>query len=205
MLLLHPAPSAQDRDSSVHRSAPPSHRRGTRRYPSTYPTVEELAALGPQLRHVLARYGVPRQDMADILQEVLLGAWTSIGKGRYRPQPGADPQTALASWLFGVLWRHVAHFHERAFRRREIAVADPWMAVPEPVLEHDPGDRIDAFDAILAICGLPPTLREVLGLAAVGAGPTEIAGILGLPVGTAASRLRRGRQLFVEMLARGRR
>jgi DNA-directed RNA polymerase specialized sigma24 family protein len=84
-------------------------------------------------------------------------------------------------------------------------MADPWRAGPEPIVKHDPVDRIDAQEGILTIRRLPLHLRTVLRLGGIGLGATELASLLGVPVPTAASRLRRGRQLLGQMLARGRR
>ncbi|WP_437767152.1 RNA polymerase sigma factor [Sorangium sp. So ce281] len=157
----------------------------------------------PQLRHLLLKYGVPRQDVADVLQEVMLGAWTSIEvQARYRPEPGGEPRRALWVWLWSIAWHEASHYRGRAFRRREVCMADPLTAIPEPIIEDDPVDRLGALEGFLTIGRLPHHLRAVLRLAGIGLGPTELAGLLGVPVPTAASRLRRGRQLLGQMLTR---
>ncbi|WP_437613351.1 sigma factor-like helix-turn-helix DNA-binding protein [Sorangium sp. So ce834] len=50
-----------------------------------------------------------------------------------------------------------------------------------------------------------PRERAVLVLVGTGEAVTEVARVLGMPVGTASSRLRRGRKRFAAVLARSRR
>ncbi|WP_165374059.1 MULTISPECIES: RNA polymerase sigma factor [Sorangium] len=160
-----------------------------------------------RIRAMLRSLGVHPQDREDLAQEVLFAAWRAIEACRYMPDPARDASYALRAWLMGIAWRKASHYHGRAHRRRELPVGlDPWyLAVPEPVVDRDPVDRLDALEGILSVFRLPHRQKEVLLLASIGHGPTEIAGIVGVPIGTAASRLRRGRQLLAESLTGGKR
>lgn len=64
------------------------------------------------------------------------------------------------------------------------------------------GERIDAAEALMAIAGMALWAREVLVLAALGHAGTEIADILGIPLGTAGSRLRLARARLARKLRR---
>ncbi|KYF87813.1 hypothetical protein BE20_25035 [Sorangium cellulosum] len=203
---LHPAPGAQDRDSSVHRSAPAA-KKGARRpqpaeYPAAYPSIQELLAYEPRLRQLLLRLGIPRQDTGDVLQDVIWGATQSIRAGRFRPRPGVDRERTLWCWLAGITWKVVGHYHEKAHRRREVPAADPWAFVPDPVF--DPTDQLEAREALRGLERVPQRVRRVLHLLALGYGGSEIARKQRVPISTGFTRVRRGRQFLGQILVRGR-
>ncbi|WP_437976134.1 sigma-70 family RNA polymerase sigma factor [Sorangium sp. So ce295] len=169
--------------------------------PARVLSIAEIAEQAPFIGSVLRGLGVPAVDIDDVIQDVMLGAWISSQAGRYRPDPVREPLDALKRWLFGVCRFHCTHYHERAFRRREVPVADPWTATGEERV--DPGhvgERIDAAEALMAIAAMPLWAREVLVLAALGHGGTEIAHILRIPLGTAGSRLRLARARLARKL-----
>ncbi|WP_438037051.1 RNA polymerase sigma factor [Sorangium sp. So ce204] len=171
--------------------------------PARVLNIAEIVAQEPFIRTVLRGLGVPVVDLGDVVQDVVLGAWMSSQAGRYRPDRTREPLDALKRWLFGVCRFHCTHYHERAFRRREVPVFDPWAATGEERV--DPGhvgERIDAGTALMAIAGMPLWAREVLVLAALGHGGTEIADILRIPLGTAGSRLRLARARLARKLRR---
>jgi RNA polymerase sigma-70 factor (ECF subfamily) len=171
--------------------------------PARVLSIAEIAEQAPFIRSVLRGLGVPAVDLSDVQQDVVVGAWTSSQAGRYRPSPGREPMDALRRWLFGVCAFTCTHNHERAFRRREVPVDDPWAATGEERV--DPwhvGERIDAAKALMEIAGMPVWAREVLVLAALGHGGTEIASILRIPLGTAGSRLRLARARLARRLRR---
>ncbi|WP_437898950.1 RNA polymerase sigma factor [Sorangium sp. So ce124] len=173
--------------------------------PARVLSIAEIAEQAPFIQSVLRGLGVPVIDIDDVLQDVMLGAWTSSQAGRYRPSSAREPLDALRRWLFGVCAFTCTHYHERAFRRREVPVDDPWAATGEERM--DPGhvgERIDAAEALMAIAALPTWAREVLVLAALGHGGTEIAELLRIPLGTAGSRLRLARARLARKLRRRR-
>lgn len=98
----------------------------------------------PFLRRTLRLLGVAERDLEDVLQDVLVatvgalerfdanrytgaaalaaegdddGAQAAAGAALARLRPRAS---LLCNWLFGIAWRQVSHYRDRAFRRREI-------------------------------------------------------------------------------------
>jgi RNA polymerase sigma-70 factor (ECF subfamily) len=131
----------------------------------------------------LARRAGPL-DAADLLGEVWVRALA--GRGGYDPAcPDARP------WLYGIA-RNVLRAHWRARRPPATApehAADPWDAVV---------DRLDATalagQLAAALRALPAAEREVLLLVAwEELTPAQAAAVLGVPQGTARSRLHRAR------------
>jgi len=118
----------------------------------------------------------------DLVQETLLLAWRAFGQFR----PGSNAR----AWLFRILMNE---FRGRA-RKMQAAVTSAPLA-----LETDspgPPSRIDdGIDMAQALASLGLEHRTVLLLGVVeGFTCEEMAGILGLPIGTVMSRLSRARQ-----------
>jgi len=137
----------------------------------------------------LLRLGVPRADAEDALQHVFIVASRKLGA----LEPGRE-----RTFLFAIALRIASRAHRARRRRREVLEAEP----PER-LDPTPGadELVDrdraraALDAILA--AMPLELRAVFVLYELEqATMAEIAGLLDLPPGTVASRLRRGREHF---------
>lgn len=148
---------------------------------------EELVGLyGGRLHAYLARRSPEHAD--DLLSEVWLAAFE--GRHRYDPALGG-----VVGWLFGIA-RNVLLAHQRGDRRRASkAVAeldnhvDEWAAVDARL---DAAGTADAMPVALA--ALPSEEREVLLLVAwEQLAPIEAATVLGIPPGTARSRLHRAR------------
>ncbi|MFF0344125.1 RNA polymerase sigma factor [Kribbella sp. NPDC004875] len=128
----------------------------------------------------------------DLLGEVWVAAYA--GRSSYDPDLGS-----ARAWLFGVA-RHVLHGY---YRKRR---------VPRLLGFERPVDETDAVDARLDAAALGPALkvalrelpaveRELLLLVAwENLTPTEAAQVLGIPPGTARSRLHRARQRMDEQL-----
>ncbi|MEV6271980.1 sigma-70 family RNA polymerase sigma factor [Kribbella sp. NPDC051936] len=130
----------------------------------------------------------------DLLGEVWVAAYA--GRSSFDPDLGSP-----RAWLFGVA-RHVLHGYYRKRRLR----------VPTLLGFERPVDETDAVDARLDAAALGPALRtalhdlpaaerELLLLVAwENLTPTEAAQVLGIPPGTARSRLHRARQRMDEHL-----
>ncbi|MGK3995649.1 RNA polymerase sigma factor [Sorangium sp. So ce1024] len=184
-------------------------RRGAKRppaAPTTPPTKvkpEVLLAESRRLRTFLAQCGVPARDLDDVLQECLIGAVVAVREGRYRPAPSPDPAKALQRWLIGIAVHQAAKYHEKAYRRREVAIADPLPLITGA--EPSPHGPVEARSVLEVLRLVHPRERAVLVLVATGEAVTAVARVLGVPVGTAFSRLRRGRRRLAAVLARWRR
>jgi DNA-directed RNA polymerase specialized sigma24 family protein len=111
----------------------------------------------------------------------------------------AARRTAEGAWLYGIAWRKVRHYLERAYRRREVPVGlldAPCLERIEPVLGADL--RIAAEErrvlAIALLSSVPPERRIVLVLKDAFELPMpEIAEALDLNENTAYNRLRLAR------------
>jgi len=146
---------------------------------------ELVTSLGPRVHAYLARRVPHHAD--DLLSEVWLEAFGS--RGQYDEGRGE-----VAGWLFGVA-RHVLMRHLRRVERSR-------GAAPDDATQHEDWDAVDRR---LDASGLAPVLRAAL--AALSAeerevlllvaweqlSPTEAAAVLGIPAGTARSRLHRAR------------
>jgi RNA polymerase sigma-70 factor (ECF subfamily) len=135
-------------------------------------------------------------DAEDLLQDAVLRAFDSYGQLR-------EP-SAVRSWLFTILNR--THLNRvRARRRRgetvaadldgpafEAALAD-WAPMASPAEKAEARQLGEQLTR--ALDGLAPELRSVVLLADVeGFTQREVAGMLGIPEGTVASRLFRSRR-----------
>ena len=144
---------------------------------------------------LLRRTGLTEEDADDAAQQVFMAATQKsefIARGSER------------TYLYGVALRVAANLRRKLARRRE--EAEPLAhelvdqnAEPEHSANLAEGCRL--LDELLQ--ALPAELRRVLVLAQIEQFEvSEIAQAEGIPVGTAASRLRRARALFREQLER---
>jgi RNA polymerase sigma-70 factor (ECF subfamily) len=160
-------------------------------------SADEAAAFAPLVEvHSTALHGyfVRRAPHAadDLLAETWLQAFTA--------RRSFDPTLGTArGWLFGVA-RNVLLLHlRRADRSTPVPapeVADPWQAVDQ---------RLDASALApqlrRALADLPPEERELMLLIAwEQLTPSEAATVVGIPAGTARSRLHRARGRLRERL-----
>lgn len=181
----------------------------------------------PFLWKTLRWLGVAERDLEDVFQDVLLAALTawerydpsrysrgtpledaeddqelieaSAALARLRPLHAAGP---LVNWLFGIAWRQVSHYRERAHRRREVLVG---LHVPPPpgAVDLQPSPEQELADAqrseliARALAGLEPDRRVVLILHdMLETGVPTIAAELEVNPNTAQNRLRLARENF---------
>ncbi|WP_437733005.1 RNA polymerase sigma factor [Sorangium sp. So ce1335] len=119
--------------------------------------------------------------------------------GGLRARRAWDP---LYRWLFGIAWRQLTHYRQRAFRRREIPVGLQSSALfagvdRRPRLEQqvEATERAEVIDALLA--SLPPERRVMLVMHDMLDIPVvEIARELEINENTAQNRLRLAREDF---------
>jgi RNA polymerase sigma-70 factor, ECF subfamily len=144
--------------------------------------VRALGALydryGPMLLALAARITGSDEEAEDLLHELFLEVWRKAGT--YDPTRGT-----VRTWL-------LLRMRSRALDRRRSAgragIVYAMLPVPEPPqIELD--DRAEIHRALVE---LGPDLRRVVLLAYFeGMSATEIAGVVGVPVGTVKSRLAR--------------
>jgi RNA polymerase sigma-70 factor (ECF subfamily) len=144
---------------------------------------------------VFRRMGFCPADADDATQQVFMIASTKLDSmtlGRER------------AYLYGIALRVQSHARRAERRRREV----PFEASEVPAASGSPADAQLALkeawrllDELLA--KLPEKLGRVLVLAEVeGLEVAEIAAFESIPLGTAASRLRRARERFRALLAK---
>ncbi|WP_437654705.1 sigma-70 family RNA polymerase sigma factor [Sorangium sp. So ce1182] len=153
---------------------------------------------------MLIASGVPQRDRADVEQGIIIGAWRSVERGMYRPDPADEPRKALRRWLWGIAWRKAGHYLGSAYVRRTVLNAQPFGLLHElagPSLHA----QVEARETLEAIAELP--LWQLKALLAVDepVSLVQYAKARGMHPGTAASRLRIAREALALRLRRWRR
>jgi RNA polymerase sigma-70 factor (ECF subfamily) len=143
----------------------------------------------------LRRLGVPPTEMDDCMQQVFLVA------SRKLPSITAGSEQAF---FLGTALRVASDARRSRDRRREVPEdSDIQRADPTPLPDDltDQKRLRELLDEVLE--AMPMDLRSVFVLFEIEELSTqEIAVLLGVPTGTAASRLRRAREEFERLLAR---
>ncbi len=143
----------------------------------------------------LIRSGVGPDDRDDLFQEIFI----------HRAAASYDPGRSLHPWLFTIVANTVRN-HLR--RQRVQAVVGSVEEVAEPPATNPGADRVAAGKQTMTwlerqIRRLPAARREVLILVCVEHLPLkQVADVLGLPLGTVKTHLRRARLSLAEELAR---
>lgn len=134
-----------------------------------------------------------REDAEDVAQEAAVRAYRGFRDLRDRE--------SFRAWIARIAWR-IALDRRRADSRRlprEQAVvvgAAPGRTVEDMAASRQVEERVWR-----AVDGLPEKLRVVVVLGALeGHGLGEVAGLLGVPVGTVKSRLHEARKRLLEKL-----
>lgn len=141
--------------------------------------------------HSAALHGYFARRVPGAADDLLAEAWLQAFSSRRGFDPARGP---VRAWLFGVA-RNVLAAHLRRSGRdgggpaEPAVVSDPWAAVDA---------RLDAAalgpELRLALAELPDSERELLLLIAwEELTPSEAAAVVGIPAGTARSRLSRAR------------
>ncbi len=149
-----------------------------------------VAEYGPTLYRMAYRMVGDRHEAEDVVQEAYRSAW----KSRRLFQPGYGER----AWLASILRRRVAD----RWRRRRLPVITAGDSQPEVEQPADDPLRDDYSDEMQrALDELPLELREALILVVVAElTHQEAAEVLGIPLGTALSRVSRARRRLRESL-----
>ncbi|MCX5443536.1 sigma-70 family RNA polymerase sigma factor [Streptomyces sp. NBC_00569] len=163
----------------------------------------EPAAFEPLVaRHSVALHGYLARRAPAAADDLLSEVWLQAFAHRHTFDAARG---AARAWLFGVARNVLARHWQRIARdpgpppTEEQAASDPWQAVDQ---------RLDAVAAGPLIhrklTELPAIERELLLLVAwEGLTPTEAAAVVGIPAGTARSRLHRARARLRAHLSNG--
>ncbi|KYF51911.1 hypothetical protein BE04_18860 [Sorangium cellulosum] len=173
----------------------------TARHPRKKPTITAILAERGIIVATLA--GIPKRDRADVEQAVLIGAWSAVKRGKYRPDPKDEPRAALRKWLHGISWRQAGKYFEAAYTRRVILDPQPLGRLREPV-GIDLHAQIEAREVLEALAELPDWQREALLSVNDPESLVAYARRRGMKPGTAASRLRIAREALALRLRRWR-
>jgi glucose/mannose transport system substrate-binding protein len=151
------------------------------------------------LLRLFARVGVPAGDLEDALQDTFVVLLTK----QEQICPAAERTYLVATAL------RLAANRRRGGRRRDCAYAnyrhDAWGEGQAPDAEDHA--NLSSLHEIAgnALSALAPELRDVLMMAELDElRMVEIADQIGIPLGTASSRLRRARRIFEEQVRSGR-
>jgi RNA polymerase sigma-70 factor (ECF subfamily) len=163
-----------------------------------HPIVEsfedELLAAVPFMRAFGRTLTGDVEQAEDLAQETVLQAWRCRDQFR--------PGTNLRAWLSTILRNR---FYSTQRRRKWRAEYDQEIIERTLVAPDDPSANVELEDVRRALAMLPDFQREALIL--VGAGGMayeEVAAIMGCPVGTVKSRVRRARDELQAILFEGR-
>ena len=141
------------------------------------------------------RYGVPRDDIEDAVSEVFIKVYGNIHRFR--------PEHAFSTWLYRLAVNHILDRGRRARRERGRTEMPDQVADAGPGLAERSEERERARLLRAALEELEPRYRDVIFVVYVeGKRVEEAAGILGIPSGTAKTRLMRGRNALKRILER---
>ncbi|MEL6111043.1 MAG: sigma-70 family RNA polymerase sigma factor [Planctomycetota bacterium] len=141
---------------------------------------------------LLTRLLPTRSDADDVLQEVFLTVWKTAGK--YQPGRGS-----VRVWVFLIARSRAMDWH----RRRKLVSTDEPIEIPSDSCPLADMQRSELSDQVQAILGkLPDEQREPIALAFYqGLTHQEISLRLGIPLGTAKTRIRLGMQRLRDLLS----
>jgi len=138
---------------------------------------------------LVRRLGIGREDADDATQQVFLAVVRRVGA----VAPGREK-----AFLYGTAIRVIANLRRSVRRRREAHGTEPdamESTLSAPDRQAELGQARDCLDEILS--RLPERLSALFVLVEIEElDVSEAAALEGIPAGTAASRLRRARELF---------
>lgn len=145
-------------------------------YPTIYLSDDALLRHTGYVHAVLRRRGVPREDIDDLVQETMLGAFRSMIEGRFKPDPRVKLGRAVRWWLRRIALNLADHELGRAHRRRE-RLRGLMLRIEAEAWDLDA--RFDAAMDILALRLMRRKHRAPILLRADGEEYGAIAALLG--------------------------
>jgi RNA polymerase sigma-70 factor (ECF subfamily) len=145
--------------------------------------------------HSLARRMLSADEAAEATQDAFVRAWQKIGQFR--------GDAAFGTWLHRLAVNVFLARRQVLKLERERRVDDDTALAAVPARGAGPDNAGTAADLESAIAELPPGARQVFVLHDVeGYRHEEIAGLMGVTVGTTKAQLHRARMILRECLAR---
>ena len=148
------------------------------------------------LRHL----GVRHMDLPDACQDAFIVV--------HRRYPSFEQRGKVTSWLFRICFNVARDRRRRAYARYEVlddeAVERSDTRARDLFAEHEREDKLALFEAALDSMDLEQRATFILFEVEGMSGP-EVAETLGVPLGTAYSRLRLAREAFERNVLRVRR
>ncbi|MEO7338365.1 MAG: sigma-70 family RNA polymerase sigma factor [Caldimonas sp.] len=144
----------------------------------------EIVACIPSLRRYARGLTADRDRADDLVQDTLERAWRKYSMWQRRG--------AARAWMFGIMHNL---FIDRMRMRRSTPEDSAGDDVPEGMQRGTQADALELRDLDRLLQRLPHEQREVLLLVAVEEmSYLEVAGVVGVPIGTVMSRLSRARE-----------
>ncbi len=149
---------------------------------------QRIVELIPRLRRYARALAGDHARADDLVQDTLERAWNKFHLWR----PGSD----LRAWLFTVM--HNVHVNQVRASRDHATLDDEGAEMAVAAVQ---GASLEIRDLERALALLPAEQREVLLLIALeNMSYAEVAGALGIPIGTVMSRLSRAREKLRGMM-----
>ncbi len=144
--------------------------------------------LSPRVFGLILRVLVDRAQSEEVLQEVFLELWQSAG--RFAPNKGQG-----RSWVFMIAHRRAVDRVRaaQASADRDVRIGSRDLDVAHDEVAEQVELKIEGTRVAGAVATLPAIQREAITLAYYGGySQSEIAALLGVPLGTIKTRMRDG-------------
>ena len=144
--------------------------------------------ISPRVFGLILRVLVDRAQSEEVLQEVFLELWQSAG--RFAPNKGQG-----RSWVFMIAHRRAVDRvrASQASADRDVRIGSRDLAVAHDEVAEKVELKIEGTRVVGAVATLPAIQREAITLAYYGGySQSEIAALLGVPLGTIKTRMRDG-------------
>ena len=158
-----------------------------------------LEQLGAALARLAGGYEANPAEREDLLQEIHLRVWRSLGR--------FDGRCSLRTWVYRVAHNTAADHVAKARRRQPMVGLDHFRESEVPGGAPSPEAALSEHQALAAIHRilhrLRPLDRQVMLLYLEGETAATIADVTGLSAGAVATRVHRAKRLLAASLAPG--